>query len=86
MSWVSDVILLANLAEQFSENCEMLDEPAAVAGVNRWLERGNWAPLVSLADQLTTGKAFQACAYGGALNRLDVPGFSDAVAAQRWRE
>lgn len=86
MSWVSDIVLLANLAERFTESFEMLDEPVAIAGINRWLEQGNWAPLVSLSDQLTTEKAFQACVYGGALNKLDVPEFLKAAAAQPWRE
>jgi hypothetical protein len=86
MSWVSDVILLANLTERFTEDYIMLDEPVAVVGVNRWLEQGHWAPLVSLSDMLTTEKAFQACAYGGALNQLDVPGFLRAVAEQPWKE
>jgi hypothetical protein len=86
MSWVTDVVLLANLAESFTEDYQHLEVPAAITGINRWLERGNWAPLVSVSDQLTTEKAFQACAYGGALNRLDIPGFLKVVAEQPWRE
>jgi hypothetical protein len=84
VSWVSDVILLANLAEIYSDG-EYIEEPKAITGINRWLEKGNWAPLVSLSDKLCTEKAFQACAYGGALNRLDVPGFLKIVAEQQWQ-
>jgi hypothetical protein len=86
VSWVSDVILLASLTERLTDDYAMLDEPVAITGVNRWLEKGDWAPLVSLSDLLATEKSFQACAYGGALNRLDVPGLLKAVAAQPWRE
>lgn len=86
MSWVTDVVLLANLMENYSESFEEIEKPEAIVGINRWLEAGNWAPLVSVGDQLCTEKAFQACAYGGALNRLDVPGFLKAVAEQPWRE
>lgn len=66
MSWVSDVIILANLMELYPDN-ERVEEPKAISGINRWLEKGNWAPLVSLKDRLCTEKAFQACAYGGAV-------------------
>jgi hypothetical protein len=85
LSWVTDVVLLASLAERSVDGGE-LSEPKALEGINAWLGRGGWAPLVSAGDTFATEKAFQACAYGGALNRLDIPGFLKAVAAQPWRE
>ena len=86
MSWVTDVVLLANLAELYTEGYDRLEVPAAITGINRWLERGNWAPLVSVSEHLTTERAFRRLAYGGALNRLDIPGLLKAVAEQPWRE
>ncbi len=84
MSWVTDVILLCDLREVFTETFEMLDDPPAVVALNTWLEAGEWASLVRFDGSIGVEKAFQACAYGGALNFLDVPGFLKAVASQSW--
>jgi hypothetical protein len=84
LSIVADVVLLCDLMEAFTEDFEMLDHPQAVAGLNAWLEEHEWAPLVPLSRVMSSEAAFQACAYGGALVRLDVPAFLRAVAGQSW--
>ncbi len=84
MSIVADVVLLCDLLEAFTEDFEMLEDPPAVASLNAWLEEHEWAPLVPLGQAMSTEAAFQACAYGGAIVRLDVPAFLQAVAAQSW--
>jgi hypothetical protein len=86
MSWVTDVVLLCDLREKFTEQLEMLEHPPAVVGLNTWLEAGEWAPLVRFDESISTEKAFQACAYGGALNFLDIPGFLGAIAKQPWEK
>jgi hypothetical protein len=84
VSIVADIVLLCDLTETFTEDFEMLDQPPAVAGLNAWLEEHEWAPLVALSEMMSSEAAFQACAFGGALVRLDVPAFLSAVAAQSW--
>jgi hypothetical protein len=87
MSWVTDILLVCGLEERCSESGEDLGEPPAVVEINDWLERGNWAPLVQLDRYigLNSEKAFQACAYGAALNRLDAPAFLQFVADRSWQ-
>src|SRR5262249_41089484 len=86
MSWVTDIILLSGLEEQYPESGEVLTKPRAIAAVNTWLKNHGWAPLVRLDDRIgmRTESAFQACAYGAALNRLDIPAFLRAVGEQAW--
>jgi hypothetical protein len=84
LSIVADIVLLCDLRETFTEDFEMLDEPPAVAGLNGWLEEREWAPLVSLSPIMGSEAAFQACAFGGALVRLDTPAFLQAIADQSW--
>ncbi len=84
MSIVADVVLLCDLLEAFTEDFERLEHPPAVASLNAWLEEHGWAPLVPLGSAMSTEAAFQACAYGGAIVRLDVPAFLHAVAVQSW--
>jgi hypothetical protein len=81
MTCVTDIVLLANLAEARSDGQDSV-EPKAVVGINGWPGRGGWAPLVSISDRLDTETAFQTCAKGGARDRLDIPGFLKAVADQ----
>jgi hypothetical protein len=84
VSIVADIVLLCDLSEAFTEDFQMLEHPPAVASLNAWLEEHEWAPLVLLSLTMSTEAAFQACAYGGALVRLDVPAFLQAVAVQSW--
>ncbi len=86
MSIVADIILLCDLLETFTPDFEILDQPPAVAGLNSWLEARGWASLVPLGDHIgmNSEAAFQACAYGAALVRLDIPAFLLAVADQPW--
>jgi hypothetical protein len=84
VSIVADIVLLCDLLEAFTEDLEMLEHPPAVASLNAWLEEHEWAPLVPLGQAMSTEAAFQACAYGGAVVRLDVPAFLQAVSAQSW--
>jgi hypothetical protein len=84
VSIVADVVLLCDLSEAFPDNMKRLEHPPAVASLNEWLEEHEWAPLVSLSMAMSTEAAFQACAYGGALVRLDITAFLEAVAAQSW--
>jgi hypothetical protein len=86
MSRVTDVILLCDLQEVFTENFEMREDPPAVIAINAWLEAGEWAPLIRFDKSIGVEKAFQACANGGALNFLDVPGFLKAVTSQTWEK
>lgn len=84
MSWVADILLLAGLEERFLGE-QVGGEPAAIAGINAWLDSHDWAPLVPIDDRIQSEKGFQACAYGAALNHLDIPGFLEAVAKQPWQ-
>jgi hypothetical protein len=84
MSWVADILLLAGLKERFLGK-QVGGEPAAIAAINSWLESHDCAPLVPIDEQIASEKAFQACAYGAALNHLDVPGFLKVVAKQPWQ-
>lgn len=84
MSWVTDVVLLCDLRENLFERA-MLEDPPAIVELNAWLEAGEWAPLVRFDDYIGTTKAFQAYAYGGAPNFLDIPAFLAAVAKQAWK-
>jgi hypothetical protein len=84
VSIVADIVLLCDLMEALTEDFEMLDQPSAVSGLNAWLEEHEWAPLVPLSQSMSSEAAFQACAYGGALVRLDVPASLRAVADQPW--
>jgi hypothetical protein len=88
MSWVTDIILLCDLCETFTEEFEILEHPPAIVGINTWLEAGGWASLVRFDDYvgMRSEKAFQACAYGAALNFLDVPGLLGAIASQPWEK
>ena len=84
MSIVADIVLFCDLSEALTEDFERLEHPPAVAGLNDWLEEHEWAPLVPIDQAMSTEAAFQACAYGGAIVRLDLPAFLQAVAAQSW--
>jgi len=86
MSWVTDILLLAGLEEQFPKSGDMPKQPPAIAAVNKWLKSNQWAALIRLDERigLHTESAFQACAYGGALNNLDIKEFLRAVAEQKW--
>src|SRR4051812_13519051 len=87
MSWVCDVILLCG-RELYPDNGEKRDRPQAIVGINAWLRANNWAPLVPLHDHIgmQSEKAFQACAYGAALNFLDVPAFVRVVGDEWWED
>ncbi|MHC5540681.1 hypothetical protein ACYOEI_20880 [Singulisphaera rosea] len=76
--------MLCDLSEAFNEKSERLEHPSAVTSLNDWLEEGGWAPLLSFGRNISSEAAFQARAYGGALVRLDVPAFLQAVADQSW--
>ena len=84
MSIVADIVLLCDLSEAFTEEFEPLEHPLAITSLNAWLEEHEWAPLISFSYNISSEAAFQACAYGGALVRLDVPAFLQAVAEQSW--
>ena len=84
MSWVADIILLAGLEERFLSK-QVRGQPSAIAAINSWLDSHEWAPLVPIDEHIQSEKPFQACAYGAALNHLDVPGFLKVVAKQPWQ-
>ena len=88
MSWVTDIILICSLEELYPASGEEREQPPAILGINGWLEDREWSPLVGLHDHIgmNSEKAFQAAAYGAALNFLDVPAFLRAVADQPWED
>jgi hypothetical protein len=84
MSWVADIILLAGLEERFLSK-QVGGLPSTIAAINSWLDSHDWAPLAPIDEHIQSEKAFQACAYGAALNHFDVPGFLKVVAKQSWQ-
>jgi hypothetical protein len=86
MSYVTDIIILCSLRERYSNAGERRDMPTGILGINAWLKSRQHAPLVALHDYIgmKSEKAFQAEAYGGALNFLEIPSFLEAVAGEFW--
>ncbi len=88
MSWVTDVILIFNIAEEYSNDMELLDSIPALDNINAWLEENDYGKLVDIGKFAFTGggKAMQANVYGGAFNFLKIDEFVKLVKVQQWCE
>jgi hypothetical protein len=87
MSWVTDIILLTGLEEQFLESGELTKVPPAVKAINTWLKSRESAPLVRFDEYIGMRSecGFQACAYGAAMNHFEIPPFLEVVGKQAWQ-
>ena len=87
MSWVTDVLLCANLVERFDENFQLQDTCAPIEEINSWLKERDLGELADLSTHMATGgKACQAVVYGGSFNHLDLQEFKTLVFSRNWRQ
>jgi hypothetical protein len=86
MSWVTDVILIFSLEEEYDDDEEFLDSVPALDNINAWLEENGYGILVDIGEFAGGGKAMQTNVYGGAFNFLKIDAFIKLVKAQPWRE
>lgn len=86
MSWVTDVILIFNVAEQYDDNEEFLDSVSALDNINAWLEENDYGKLIDIGEYAGGGKYMQANVYGGAFNFLKIDEFIALIKKQQWHE
>jgi hypothetical protein len=87
MSGVTDVLLIFNVGEFFDDALDdYLEEIPPLNYINDWLKSQGLKPLDNLDQHVNTGRAMQACVYGGAFNRLEVNDFIEVVRAQDWKK
>ena len=86
MGWVIDVLLLFSLDEVYDDECEELEEVIPLNSINAWLAEYRFSSLIHLDQYINTGKAMNACVYGGAYNSLKFDEFIEVVTKQPWKE
>jgi hypothetical protein len=90
MSWVTTVLLIFSLAAVFYDDDGEeigVENLPALENINAWLQKNGRGILDNLDERvISSGKAMQACVYGGAFNFLKVDEFIEVVKAQSWRE
>lgn len=87
MSWVTDVILIFNIAEEYGD-MELLNSIPALDNINAWLEDNEYGKLLNISESAGGSKPMQANVYGGAFNflSLKIDEFIKLVKTQQWRE
>jgi hypothetical protein len=86
VSWVTDVLLCANLIEKFDEDLRPQKSSAAIDEINAWLREKGAGTLADLSVHMETGgKAAQALVYGGSFNHLEVKEFKKFVLSRNWQ-
>ena len=87
MSWVTDVIVLLNLEEQFDENYNILDSSPCIDEINAWLKSKELGSLKNLSSHMATGgKMCQSYVYGGSFNYLPIEEFKEFFFSRSWKE
>lgn len=86
MSWVTDVILIFGVGEEYDEKEDLIEPVPALENINAWLEQGDYGQLLNIGAEAGGDKFMQANVYGGAFNFLKIDEFIQMVREQPWRE
>ncbi len=85
MSWVTDVILLFSLEEDYDEEMGSLGEEAPINYINDWLEDNEYGQLFPPPFEAGNGKMLGSNIWVGAFNNLDVEEFISILKVVKWQ-